>query len=81
MHLMRHQTRFGSLQDYEKGGIQTIDDDPRNYAFSNIFEVAARSQPWEKVALSPEISNTFSRQFAPKIRHPGMLPRTTRLQP
>src|SRR5580704_2396963 len=52
MHLMRHQTRFGSLQDYEKGGIQTIDDDPRNYAFSNIFEVAARSQAWEKVAVA-----------------------------
>lgn len=49
---MRRETRFGSLQSYEKGGIHPINDDPRNYAFSNIFEVAARSQPWEKVAVA-----------------------------
>lgn len=46
-----YTTRFGSLDDYEKGGIEIIDDQPRNYAFSNMFEVAATSQPWEKVAV------------------------------
>lgn len=45
------QTRFGSLDHFEKGGIQPINDDPRNYAFSNIFEVAAKAEPWEKVAV------------------------------
>ena len=49
---MAHQTRFGSLDHYEKGGIFPINDDARNYAFSNIFEVASRSQPWEKVAVA-----------------------------
>jgi len=49
---MGQQTRFGSLKSYEKGGIHPIKDDPRNYAFSNIFEVAARAQPWEKVAVA-----------------------------
>ena len=49
---MGQQTRFGSLESYEKGGIYPIRDDPRNYAFSNIFEVAARAQPWEKVAVA-----------------------------
>src|SRR6266705_707249 len=45
------QTRFGSLDHFEKGGIQPINDDARNYAFSNIFEVASKAEPWEKVAV------------------------------
>jgi len=46
-----YTTRFGSLDDYTKGGIDVIDDTPRNYAFSNMFEVAGASKPWEKVAV------------------------------
>jgi hypothetical protein len=49
--LPSYTTRFGSLSDYEKGEIDIIDDDPRRYAFSNMFEVAERSKPWEKVAV------------------------------
>ena len=44
-------TKFGSLADYEKGEIDIIDDDPTRYAFSNMFEVASQSKPWEKVAV------------------------------
>ncbi|MBU6243948.1 MAG: hypothetical protein KGP12_01905 [Actinomycetales bacterium] len=44
-------TRFASLDDYEKGRVELINDDPRHYAFSNIFDVASRSKPWEKVAV------------------------------
>jgi hypothetical protein len=44
-------TRFGSLEDYEKGGVELINDDPRHYAFSNVFEVASRSAPYEQVAV------------------------------
>lgn len=47
----RYVTRFGSLQDYEKGGIELINDDARHYAFSNVFEVAANSKPYEKIAV------------------------------
>jgi hypothetical protein len=46
------KTRFGSLESFEKGGVQVLNDDPRNYAFSNIFEVASKSEPWEKVAVA-----------------------------
>lgn len=49
------RTRFGSLEKYEKGGVEVINDDPRNYAFSNIFEVAAKAGPWEKVAVAKNI--------------------------
>ena len=45
-------TEFGSLTDFRKGGIDIISDDPKNYAFSNIFEVAARAEPYERVAVA-----------------------------
>jgi hypothetical protein len=44
-------TKFGSLDSYEKGGIEIINDDPKHYVFSNVFEVANSSKPWEKVAV------------------------------
>jgi hypothetical protein len=49
--MTRYTTRFGSLADYEKGRVEVINDDPRHYAFSNIFEVASRSKPYEKIAV------------------------------
>jgi hypothetical protein len=47
-----YTTRFGSLGDFEKGGVDPIDDDPKHYTFSNIFEVVSVSRPWEKVAVA-----------------------------
>lgn len=44
-------TQFGSLEDYEKGGVEVINDDPRNYVFSNVFEVAKAGAPYERVAV------------------------------
>jgi hypothetical protein len=46
-----YQTRFASLADYEKGGVELINDDARHYAFSNVFEVATISAPYEQVAV------------------------------
>ncbi|MCE9622314.1 MAG: hydroxyquinol 1,2-dioxygenase [Actinomycetia bacterium] len=48
----KYVTKFGSLENYEKGGIEIIDDDPKHFVFSNIFEVANSSKPWEKVAVA-----------------------------
>jgi hypothetical protein len=48
---MTYVTRLASLDNYEKGGVEVIDDDPRNYAFSNIFEVASRAKPFEQIAV------------------------------
>jgi hypothetical protein len=47
----RFVTRFGSLGSFEKGRVEVVDDDPRHYAFSNMFEVAASSAAWEQVAV------------------------------
>jgi hypothetical protein len=51
----QHVTRFGSLKHYEKGGVEVINDDARNYVFSNIFEVASKAKPYEKVAVGKNI--------------------------
>jgi hypothetical protein len=44
-------TKFGSLDHYEKGRIEIINDDPKHYVFSNVFEVAANAKPYEKIAV------------------------------
>jgi hypothetical protein len=48
-------TEFGSLSQYHKGGVQIIDDDPKHYAFSNVFDVASLSRPYEKVAVGKNL--------------------------
>lgn len=45
-------TEFGSLKKYSKGHIEIINDNPKHYAFSNVFEVANKSAPYEKVAVA-----------------------------
>lgn len=47
-----YTTVFGSLDGYEKGGVELINDNPKNYVFSNMFEVAGDARPWEKVAVA-----------------------------
>jgi hypothetical protein len=46
-----YETKFGSLERFEKGGVQIIDDNVRHYAFSNCFEVASTSRPYERVVF------------------------------
>ena len=46
-----YTTRFGSLASYQKGGVEIINDDPRHYAFSNVFEIASHAAPYEKTAV------------------------------
>ena len=49
---MAYKTRLASLADFEKGRVEVIDDDPKNYAFSNVFEVASLARPFEQVAVA-----------------------------
>ena len=46
-----YKTQFGSLAHFEKGGVQMIDDNVKNYAFSNCFEIASKAKPYEKVVF------------------------------
>ncbi len=53
--MQNSQTVFGSLGQYVKGGVQAIDANPKDYAFSNVFDVASRSKPYEKVAVGKNL--------------------------
>jgi hypothetical protein len=57
-------TRFGSLDSYVKGGVEIIDDDPKHYTFSNIFEVASRAKPYQKIAVAKNIQYVVEVQRA-----------------
>jgi hypothetical protein len=50
-----HRTDFGSLTQFEKGRIELICDRSENYAFSNVFEVASNSAPYEKVVVGKNL--------------------------
>jgi hypothetical protein len=50
--MTKYKTVFASLEHYEKGGVEVINDDPKNYVFSNMFDVASHAKPWEKVAIA-----------------------------
>ena len=52
---MEVKTEFGSLKSWEKGGVSTISADPKHYVFSNVFEVASKSKPYEKVAVGQNL--------------------------
>lgn len=50
-----YTTQFGSLAEFRKGDIEIIDDDPKVYTFSNVFDVASRSAPYEKVLVAKNL--------------------------
>ena len=49
------RTVFGSMKDFQKGSLEIINDNPKYYTFSNIFDVANSSAPYEKVAVAKNL--------------------------
>jgi hypothetical protein len=45
-------TVFGSLRDYTKGTIELVSGEARHYVFSNVFEVASKSGPYERIVVA-----------------------------
>jgi len=48
-------TVFGSLKDYTKGTIELVSGEARHYVFSNIFEVASKSPPYQRVVVGQHL--------------------------
>ncbi|CAN0501688.1 unnamed protein product, partial [Phaeothamnion confervicola] len=48
-------TVFGSLADHTKGSIELVSGEARHYVFSNIFDVAAKSKPYERVVVAKNL--------------------------
>src|SRR3954454_1664637 len=53
--MSRYTTVLGSLDEFEKGRLSIVDDDPKHYCHSNVFAVASRSEPYEKVAVGKNL--------------------------
>jgi len=49
------QTWFGSLDNFRKGSIEIIKGKPQHYAMSNVFEVASRAEPWQKIVIGKNL--------------------------
>jgi hypothetical protein len=50
-----YRTVFGSLEQYEKGTVEIINDDPKHYVYSNLFEVVGKAAPYEKIAVAKNL--------------------------
>ncbi|MEJ7929814.1 hydroxyquinol 1,2-dioxygenase [Ramlibacter sp. AN1015] len=49
--IVAYQTRFGSLASHEKGRVEPIADNVKHYAFSNCFDIASKSPPYQRVVF------------------------------
>jgi len=47
------------MTNFEKGSVQIIDADPKHYVFSNVFDVASKSKPYERVAVALNVKYTL----------------------
>lgn len=57
---MNAQTKFASIDDFTKGGVEiTGKDEPSRYLFSNMFEVASNAQPWERIVVAKNLEFTI----------------------
>jgi hypothetical protein len=52
---MAYHTHVASLKNYRKGVLEIVNDDKKHYAFSNLFEVAGKAKPFERVAVTKNI--------------------------
>ena len=53
-------TVFGSIDSYDKGGVEiTGNENARDYLFSNMYEVAGKAEPWERIVIAKNLENTI----------------------
>lgn len=56
---MSAHTKFGSIDDFAKGGVEiTGRDSASRYLFSNMFEVAGKAKPWERIVIAKNLEFT-----------------------
>jgi len=57
---MTTATHFASMEAFEKGGVEIVGaESPKRYLFSNLFEVAGQSRPWERVVVAKNLEFTI----------------------
>jgi hypothetical protein len=53
--VMQNPTVFGSLDNYRQGEAEIISGSVKHYVFSNIFAVASKAAPYEKVVVAKNL--------------------------
>ena len=62
--MSQYTTDFAAIDEYDSGKITVISqDNKKNYVFSNMYEVAAKSAPFERVAVAKNF------EYVIKIAH------------
>ena len=57
---MSANTIFATIDNYQKGGVEiTGKESPGHYLFSNMFEVASNSTPWERIVVAKNLEFTI----------------------
>jgi len=54
-----YKTVFASIDNYQKGGIQCLNEDPKRYVFSNMYEVAATNAPFDRIVVAKNLDYTI----------------------
>jgi len=52
---VEYKTTYASIDNYNKGGIQMVSGNIKDYVFSNVYEVAAKSKPYERVVVAKNL--------------------------
>ncbi|MCG3721429.1 hydroxyquinol 1,2-dioxygenase [Vibrio cincinnatiensis] len=52
---VQYKTIFASIDNYNKGGVQVLMEDPKRYVFSNMFEIAATNAPYERIVAAKNL--------------------------
>ena len=57
---MSNTTNFASTDNFVKGGVEIIGkESASHYLFSNMFEVAAAAQPWDRIVIAKNLEFTI----------------------
>jgi len=56
---VEYKTTYASIDDYNKGGVQVISGNIKDYVFSNVYEVADKSPAWERVVVAKNLVYTM----------------------
>lgn len=50
-----YETVFASIDNYRKGGVECLNEDPKRYVFSNMYEVAATNKPYDRIVVAKNL--------------------------
>jgi hypothetical protein len=53
--MSQYTTVFGSLSNYQQGSIEVISGSPKHYVMSNMFDIASKAKPYDKIVVGKNL--------------------------